>query len=245
MKRKTEEITFKELLSIFLPKFWISILCGVIFAGVVVAYSTFHQKDQYTAYTTIYVYMERENNSASGTYYDVIVSEKMVKTYSIILKSRAFLSKVVEFADPEGKYGLTPNAIAAAITIKQVEGTEVFGVYCTSSNSEISYNIISGIAELAPTELKEIISSTKSDVKIIDPPVMPIRPDGKQTARNSMIGFLIGLVLSMAVLFIVNRFDIIIHDKKKIEDHFDLPVLGLIPRHVVVAKKNGGDGNNV
>ena len=247
MKRKNEEITFKELLSIFLPKFWISILCGAIFAGAVVVYSVFYQEDQYTTSTTIYVYTDRENNSnsASGNYYDAIVSEKMVKTYSVVLKSRTFLNQVAKNVNKNGEYNLTASAIASAISIKQIEGTEVFKVYCTFNDSKIAHAVLTEITDLAKTELKNIVSSAKSDVKIIDIPERPTQPDSKQTARKSMIGFLVGLVLSMAVLFIIHRFDIIIHDKKKIEDNFDLPVLGVIPRQAVALKKNGGDGNNV
>ena len=78
MKRKNEEITFKELLSIFLPKFWISILCGAIFAGAIGSYSLFLKDDEFTASATIYVYKERPTDTAANTYYDSITSEKMV-----------------------------------------------------------------------------------------------------------------------------------------------------------------------
>ena len=202
----------------------------------------FFKEDQYSASTTIYVYIERESNSASGNYYDSIISERMAKTYGVILKSTRFLSKVVDYVDPEGKYGLTTKAIASAISVKQIEGTELFKVYFTSSNKELTYKILGKIANLAETELKEIISASGSDVEIIDRPEMPTSPDSKQITKKALIGFLCGFGLSVAVLVVINRFDVVIHDKKKIMDNFDLPILGVIPRQGVTANKNGGQG---
>lgn len=36
----------------------------------------------------------------------------------------------------------------------------------------------------------------------------------------------------MAVIFVANMLDVTIRDKKKIEDNFDIPVLGVIPRFI-------------
>ena len=47
----------------------------------------------------------------------------------------------------------------------------------------------------------------------------------------------------MVVIFVLNQFDVVIHNKKKIEDNFDIPVLGVIPRQNVASKKSGGASN--
>ena len=36
----------------------------------------------------------------------------------------------------------------------------------------------------------------------------------------------------MAVVFIINVMDVTIRDRKKLEDSFDVPVLGVIPRFI-------------
>ena len=244
MRKDNSEFTLKELFSIFLPKIWIIVLCGVIFAGAIGSYSLFLKDDEFTASATIYVYKERPTDTAANTYYDSITSEKMVKTYSVVLKSRKFLSQVIASVDPDGQYGLTTKGLISAIEIKQVDETEVFDVYFTSEDKELTHKVLSEIALLARTELKDIVSSTASDVKIIDEPEMPSSPDSKHTVRNAAIGFIAGVLLSMAVIFIINQFDVVIHDKQKIEENFDLPVLGVIPRQNVTAKRNGGDGKN-
>ena len=47
---------------------------------------------------------------------------------------------------------------------------------------------------------------------------------------NTAIGVVIGAVITMTFVFVMNMFDVVIHDKKKIEDTFDIPILGVIPR---------------
>ena len=241
MRKENEEFTLKELFLLFLPKFWIILLCGVICAGAVGAYSAFLQDDKYTSSATIYVYKERSSDTAANSYYDSITSQKMVKTYSIVLKSDNFLSEVISNIEDAEVYGLTTKSIKDALDIKQIDETEVFNVYFTSGDKELTYKVLSEITVLAQTELKNIVSSTASDVKIIDSPVQPKAPDSKNVVRNSLIGFLAGILVCMIVIFICNQFDVIIHNKKKIEENFDIPILGVIPRQNVSLKRTESD----
>jgi len=248
MKKENEEFTLKELFLLFLPKFWIILLCGIICAGAVGVYSAFLKDDTFTSSATIYVYKERNENSsnaASSSYYDSITSQKMVKTYSIVLKSRSFLTKVIELLDDSGNYNLTPESLASAIEIKQIDETEVFNVFFTSKDKELTYKVLSGITELAKTAIKEYVSSTASDVKIIDEPVLPESADSKNVFRNSAIGFVIGFVLCMIAIFLFNQLDVVIRNKRKIEENFDIPVLGVIPRQNVFVKKSGAREKDV
>ena len=128
------------------------------------------------------------------------------------------------------KHELTPKALSSVMDIKQVDETEVFDVFFTSRDKDLTYNVLLAMTHLAPTEIKGILSAAASDVKIIDEPEMPKTPDSKHTVRNAIIGFFVGVILAMAAVFLANLFDVVIHDKKKIEDTFDVPILGVIPR---------------
>lgn len=239
MKKETEEITFRDLLALFLPKCWIIILCGVLCAVAVGASSAFLQDDTYTASATIYVYKERSNESASTTYYDSITSQKMVKTYSIVLKSRSFLNKVINNIEDSEDYGLTAKSISSSLQIKQVDDTEIFDVFFTSKDKELTYKVLSEITVLSQTELQNTIPNA-SDVRIIDEPQEPTAPDSKHVTRNTLIAFAAGILVTMIVIFLFNQFDIVIHNKKKIEDNFNIPVLGVIPKQNVSSRRSEG-----
>jgi capsular polysaccharide biosynthesis protein len=53
----------------------------------------------------------------------------------------------------------------------------------------------------------------------------------KNLMRNTVIGFMVGVVLSMVAIYLYSVLDIVVRDKKKLEDNLDLPVLGVIPRY--------------
>ena len=59
-----------------------------------------------------------------------------------------------------------------------------------------------------------------------------IQPDSKHELRWSAVAGLCGAVLSMVVIFVYSLFDVTIYDKKKIEDSFNIPVLGIIPKFI-------------
>ena len=61
---------------------------------------------------------------------------------------------------------------------------------------------------------------------------LPLNPDSKHEIRWSVVAGLCGAVLSMIVIFVHSLFDVTIYDKKKLEDSFSIPVLGVIPRFI-------------
>ena len=244
MRKETEEFTLRDLLTLFLPKVWIILLCGILCAGAIGAYSVFLQDDTYTSSATIYVYKERSNESASTTYYDSITSQKMVKTYGVVLKSRTFLTKVINNIDDAEDYGISSSAISSSLEIKQVDDTEIFNITFTSKDKDLTYKVLSEITVLAQTEIQKTIPNA-SDVRIIDDPQEPTSPDSKNLLRNTLIAFSAGVLVAMISIFIYNQFDVVIRNKKRIEDNFSIPVLGVIPRQSVGARRMEGTSDEI
>ena len=51
MKKRNEEVTFKDILDVFIPKIWIIAIAAVVLAVVMGAYSAFFVEDTYTTKT--------------------------------------------------------------------------------------------------------------------------------------------------------------------------------------------------
>ena len=71
----------------------------------------------------------------------------------------------------------------------------------------------------------------KSDYLIIDQPVIPndkdvIRPN---IPVNMMLGALVGIVLAVAVVLIINFYDVKVKGEDDIREKFDVPVIASIP----------------
>ena len=243
MKKQRGEITFKDIMNIFLPKLWIVAAVAIVFALVVGVYSVFFKSHTYTSSVTIYVY----KTAQSATSNDMDAAQDMMANYKyIFLESDNFFNRLlIELNKKYPELNISSSQLRSMIGFSEVTGTSYFKVSATSSNIDSSYKVASLISELAPNLLTSTIPNAL-EVTLIDDPIYPTAPNGKNVTRNVLIGFLIGVVLSIIIIWTVSIFDIVIHDKKKIEDNFDIPVLGVIPRQdSLIVEREAGAKNVV
>ena len=257
MKKKNDEFSFKDLLSIFIPKIWLIALVALIFGGALGIYSAFIKQDTYTSTAMI---MVTKNTGGSLTTSDRYLAADMVEPYEIVIKSDTFLSDVIYYmekgaleiaeaaGDAEGMaiaqmlskyasdYELTPSKIAPMITIKKLGDTEIFDLNVTSSNPGLSHAVAVALnAKITADKggLSEMLTYNDVSTSTIDEPVYNEVANSKNVVRNTLIGLVGGALLTMIALYIVSMFDIIVRDRKKLDDNFDIPVLGVIPRFMV------------
>jgi polysaccharide biosynthesis transport protein len=82
------------------------------------------------------------------------------------------------------------------------------------------------------TRLKEVDLVGKidvSNVRIVEPAILPKNPVGHTTNRNIIIALCLGLLVGVAISLLWERLDLAIHTEEDIEKYFDLPVLCTIP----------------
>ena len=53
--------------------------------------------------------------------------------------------------------------------------------------------------------------------------------NGKPITKKAVIGFAIGAVISAAAVWVFSALDVVVRNKKKIEDYFEIPVIAVIP----------------
>jgi capsular polysaccharide biosynthesis protein len=241
MKRREDEISIKDFLNVILPKLWLILLVSVLVTLAVFVYSGFVKKDTYTSSFDIYIY-KGDNNSAPNLS-DIQTAEDMLETYEYILKTNDFLEAIILQLPDEYKNTLTPNAIRSMMSIGSVGNSGVLRISMTSSDGDFIADFCQNFAPIIPTQ---IVASIPNALKVSiteSPSGAPISPNSRNTVRNSLIAFFVSMVLMSVAVFTVNLLDTTIYDKKKIEDNFDIPVLGSIPRHHVSSvKKEGKNG---
>ena len=231
MAKKNKETTIKDLLDIFLPKIWILLLVGVLLAGIISVYSIVFKKDTYTASAEIYVY---KTSTSQTTTSDIAAAEEMVNIYERAIFGELFLEKVQ--ARLPGTYSsLTTQQIKSMISISKVNNTPNFIIKVTSAkaalSSELALCIVEGI-ELG--DLGEIIKNNLNASVFTRPKAATeISANDKNIIRNAIIAFFAGFILSAVCVWAFSSFDVVIRSAKKIEENFDIPVIGIIPRHDV------------
>ena len=241
MRKRNDEFSLKELISIFIPKLWLILIAALVCGGVMAVYSAILKDDTYTSTTRIHVTKEM------GYGYDYAVSDvdfatSYLETYKMVLTIPDFLNSVKSHLDEnhpsyelyDGEYEdlgwdqLNADKIRKFISCDSQQ--DIITISVTTDNALLSRAIAESIAYVFTQEDVLAYPDDVVTVKILQVAKAPSSPNSRNVLLNTMIGVAIGTVLSMALIFIMNMFDVIIHDKKKIEDSFDIPILGVIPR---------------
>ena len=115
------------------------------------------------------------------------------------------------------------------MSIGGIDDTSAFSMSVTSTDKQLAYALAATMADCAPDHISGVYPYSVK-VTVVEEPRVALTANGKGTVRNVVIGFAGGLIVSLLAIFVMARLDVVIHDRKKIEDAFDIPVLGVIPR---------------
>ncbi len=244
MRKNNEETTIKDLFGLFLPKVWIILLVAVILGGALGAYSQFLTKDKYTSSMTLYAFTDSGN-----TVNDYAVAQSMIKTYYQVFISDNFVAEIQEYLgwDEETGIGLSAEKIKRSIAVSMVDQSQIFMVNITCDTADEAYKIASAIYYLAG-DLNLLSTYIPNSILVsqIQDPKKPEKPNGKNVLTNTILGFGGGAAISILIIWIAAMFDITVHDRKKLEENFDIPILGVIPHQDIQRQQTSeeaGDEN--
>lgn len=235
------EIDILELLRVLWKKALIIALVAILFGSGVFGVTAFLVEPEYQATASMYV-----NNSSfslgstsfSVSSGDLSASTSLVSVYLYILESRTTLEEVIQAAD----LTYTPEQLRKMITTSSVEKTGAFEVTVTSTNPSEVELIANSIAQILPERIAEIVDGTS--VRIVDYAIIPSRRSGPSILKNTVLGILLGGVLSAALVvvqFLLNDTSrMMIRSVDDLRDLYpDIMVMATIPDMRLSEKKNG------
>ncbi len=209
------------------------IILGALIAGFIAGgYTELFITPKYSTSCTLYVYsnVDRVNTRSTITGSELEVSQSLVNTYIVVLKSDTVLEKVIE----ELKLDMSASALRGKISCTQEENTEVFRVTVTDPDPEMAAAIANTIAETAPDEIVRVVKA--GGVEVLDYAKVPTRASSPNIKKNILIGMGVGFVAFFAFFYLYELFDTTISSERELEREFDLPVLGSIP-HILPANE--------
>jgi capsular exopolysaccharide synthesis family protein len=86
------------------------------------------------------------------------------------------------------------------------------------------------------------------NVQIAQAATVPTSPSSPKTARNTVIGAVLGLLFGLGLAFLLERFDRRIREPKDLEEIYGLPLLGVVPESPALARsarRKSGSGGSV
>ena len=212
----------RQIFQIIIKRLWIIILATIIctIASGIISY--FVLDNTYEASATLIVSKTREDQS-NLQYNDILLNQKLVKTYSEVVKSNRVLEKVIDEMNLE----LSSSSLRNKIQVNSVSDTEIIRIAVDDINPIFAADLANAVAVVFIDEIGSIMKM--DNVQFIDNAKVPKTPIKPRPMMNMGIAGLLGLMVSVFIIFLIEYLDNTIKDPKDIETVLELPVLGGIP----------------
>ena len=229
-----EEINIIELLNYYLKKLPIIIIITLLTLLLGGLYIKKIQVPLYHGTTTIILVQKADGTQAANTTQnELTLNEKLVTTYSQIIKSRRVLEQVIT------SLGLNTNInkLANKISVTSVSETPIIKISVSDENPEKAVEIANELASVFKKEITKIYNL--ENISIIDKATIEQKPYNINFAKQMLIYGMIGFILICGIIFVIYYFDNTIKNKKEIETKLNIPVLSEIPiAKKIAAKEN-------
>ncbi|MBS4804401.1 MAG: capsular biosynthesis protein [Clostridium sp.] len=206
-----------------LKKRWLMIVVITLLATVASAvFSFFIIKPQYEASTKVFIGKDDGEGQAYNQN-DVMMYQKLMKTYSEAIKTKDLVSRSLKGTS----LNLEPEEVLENLTVVSVTDTQILQIKYKSKNPKEAQVVIEEIAEEFINTSKELVPN--GNIKIIEAVELPEKPVSPNKKMNIAIAFLLGLMVSVGLAFLLEFLDNTFKNKEQLERELDLPVLGSIP----------------
>ncbi len=166
-----------------------------------------------------------ENNSGApqDSYNDVIMYQKLVKTYSEFAQSRKVSEHVIQALNLK----MEPNQLQGMVSVAPKGDTEFLTITVKSKDPKEAMDIANQLAR----SLKYISNDVKKvdNVQLLDEAQLPTAPDSPNKKLNMAIAFFLGLMVSLGIAFLLEYLDNTVKSQEDIEKLTGIPVIGIIP----------------
>lgn len=227
MENRTEdEIDLLKLAAALWRKAWAIVLAVVLFATAALGYTAFFVTPLYKA--TALMYVNSSSISVGSTKVSISQGElsaaqSLVKTYIVILNTRSTLEEVIA----QSGVPYTYEELSKMVSAESVNSTEVFGITVTSPDPTEAELLANTIAQILPERIASVVEG--SSARIVDYAVAPAEKASPSLRKNTLIGALLGAVLSCGIIIVAELLDDKLQDADELAREYNIPVLTVVP----------------
>lgn len=227
-----EELDLLELFYAFWKKkiwFIIAVVLGAVLGFV---YTEFIIVPKYTSSVTLILSKPTNatssildaGNEAAITQSDIQLNQKLISTYSEIMKSRRISNTVIKNLNLD----MTYEEIINCINVSFVKDTDVIKLSITTTDPYMSAEIATEMTNVFTKEIVEVYNI--QNISIIDEAEVDEEPVNISHVKNIVIFAMVAFILVAGVVFIIYYFDNSIKSTDDIQKITGLPVLCTVPK---------------
>ena len=226
------EIDLKEICCLLLDRIGIICLSAVILAAAGFIVSRFVMTPQYVSETQIYVLSRQNENNV--TYSDLQMGSQLINDYAVLIKSRTVLEEVVRELNLE----MSAGALGNKISVNPLTDTRILSITVTDPNPETARSIADAVQASAAVHIKEVMDIEA--VNVVAAASLPTAPSSPSVRRYTLMGGMIGVVLSAGIIVVRFLLDDTIKTPDNVERYLGMSTLASIPMAEEEGKKKKG-----
>lgn len=235
---KNKDFTIQDIFHVLLSNI-IWILIGTVAFGIAAwAYTTYRIPKIYRTTVTLFAESYPNRNSDEGiTSSELSSNKQLAVNYAYIFRSNSVMKMASAELRKNGiNYGY--GALRGMTTVSTTNSS-IFSATFTSTDQKNLRVIAETISAMGVKRIQEIVKT--GAVTILDPPENAVAPISPDVSSNTMIGAVIGFVLT-SILFIVKALtNTTVWNEEDLTKQYEIPVLGTIPLLAATERASAND----
>ncbi|HHP5631572.1 chain length determinant protein [Bacillus sp. UMTAT18] len=220
-----ETISLKELFHILKKRLAMifSITFGVAIVSAIISY--FFMTPIYQSSTQLLVNQKKQQGAAFQAG-EIQTNIQLTNTYKVIIKSPVILEQVKKALN----LNVSIQDLNNKVDVINSKDSQVIAITVQDKSPQMARDIANTTAEVFKEEIAKIMTVdnvtilSKAEVMEHEGPVKPV------PALNIVIAAIIGLLLSIGLIFILEFLDNTVKKEEDVENLLGLPVLGIVAR---------------
>ena len=225
MKDTKDTIDLKNIVHLLVQKVvWILISCFVC-GAIAYVYSAFVMTPTYTSQAKMYVQgSSAEAESVSSA--DVSIRLRIVPAYQEKLSSNDFRDLLYDALKQDGIEVRKEDQMEILVSTNEMVADALY-ISVNTTDPKLSYLICDKITEIAAETVAPMYAGFTLDK--LDSARQPVNPASPNVRTNTILGVLIGMVLSCGAIILIYMLDTTIKDADSVTEMTELRFMGDIP----------------
>ena len=207
-----------------IKKRWIIIVAITLTATIISGIISFFVIDPvYEASTKVFVGKE-ENDNAAYNSSEINMYQQLLQTYAQAIKTKDLVNRAISGL----KYdGLEARNVVESLTVNPISNTQILQIKYQSKDPNEAKDVLKSVTDEFIVTAKELVPN--GNVRVIEEVELPQNPVSPNKKMNIAIAFLVGLMVSVGLVFLLEYLDNTYKNKDQLEKELGIPVLGAIP----------------
>lgn len=217
------EIDLSGLFHAIIKKLWVVIICALLGAGIVGAYTKFLVTPTYVSSSKIYTVGTSKNKEQyNSELTDLQVGSQLVQDYQELATSRPVVQKVIDKLGLNESYEELKNVITVANVGNESRFLEIS---VKDSDPKKACDISNGLAKEIQEQAVNVMHTGKPTIS--EKAVVPSKPVSPNFIKNIILGGLLGAIIAIAIVVVKYLMDDTIKTEEDVEKYLGLNTLAV------------------